>query len=123
MGKQLAELRGRLALRAYKTERGGELTKHDLRRCPETLARIIDQLYDVLPAYKEYSPSREKVIGATTVIQAMNAFGCLENIASSVCCMKRTLTMAAAHFLNGERLSWARNRFGKIVRAISRVPR
>ena len=83
VGKQFAELRERLALRAYKTERGAKFAKHGLCRRLETLARTIDQVYDLLPPSQEEIPSREKVIDATTAIQGfiMNAFGCLENIA------------------------------------------
>jgi hypothetical protein len=58
--KQFAELRERLALRAYKTERGAEFTKHGLCRRLEILARTIDQVYDLLPPSQDEIPSREK---------------------------------------------------------------
>ena len=81
--KQFAELREQLALRTYKTERGAEFAKHGLCRRLETLARAIDQVYDLLPPSQEDIPTSEKVIDATIAIQGftMNAFGCLENIA------------------------------------------
>jgi hypothetical protein len=80
---QFANLRERLVMRAYKTNKGAEFGKHGLARRLELLARTIDQAYELLPPEQEDIPARDKVIDAATAIQAfiMNAFGCLENIA------------------------------------------
>ena len=61
---QFTELRERLALRTYKTEKGAEFAKHGLCRRLETLARTIDQVYELLPPEQEEVPDREEAIQA-----------------------------------------------------------
>lgn len=80
---QCADLREKLVSRTYKTKRGAEFAKHGLSRRLQTMARAIDQVYELLPPEQEEIPELETVIDATIAIQGflMNAFGCLENIA------------------------------------------
>src|SRR5258706_10736381 len=81
--RQFADVRKRFVLRTYKTHRGAEFAKHGFCRRLETLARVIDQVYELLAPGQEDIPPRGNVVDATTAIQAFttNAFGCLDNIA------------------------------------------
>lgn len=83
VNKQCDDLRTKLTLRTYKSQRGAEYAKHGISRRLETLARTIDHVYELLPPEQENIPDRDNVLDATVSIQAftMNAFGCLENIA------------------------------------------
>ena len=80
---QFKDLREKLCLRTYKTNRGAEFAKHGFCRRLEALARTIEQVYDLLPPEQEQIPERTIVVDATIAIQAftMNAFGCLDNVA------------------------------------------
>ncbi|WP_027515680.1 hypothetical protein [Bradyrhizobium sp. WSM1417] len=77
------ELREKMCLRTYKTERGGEYAQQGFCRRLETLVRSINRVYERLPPDQEKIPEREVVVDAAIAIQAftMNAFGCLDNIA------------------------------------------
>jgi hypothetical protein len=77
------ELRDKMCMRAYKTERGAEYAKHGFCRRLETLVRSIDRVYELLPPDQDAIPERDVVVDAAIAIQAftMNAFGCLDNIA------------------------------------------
>lgn len=81
--RHFAELREKMCMRNYKTERGGEHAKHGFCRRLETLLRSIDRVYDLLPPDQAAIPERDVVVDASIAIQAftMNAFGCLDNIA------------------------------------------
>jgi hypothetical protein len=81
--RQFRELRDRIHLRTYKTNRGAEFAKHGLHRRLDTLVRAIDQVYELLPPEQEEIPDHDKVVQASMAIQSfvMNAFGCLDNIA------------------------------------------
>jgi hypothetical protein len=83
VSRQFTDLRDRFFLRTYATDRGAEFAKHGFCRRLDTLVRVIDQVYELLPPEQEDIPPRDDVIDATTAIQAftMNAFGCLDNIA------------------------------------------
>src|ERR1043166_783531 len=79
------QLREKMVLRTYKTERGAEYAKHGFCRRLETLVRSIDRVYDLLPPTQETIPERDVVVDAAIAIQAftIKAFGCLYNLAWS----------------------------------------
>jgi hypothetical protein len=81
--RHFADLREKMCMRTYKTERGAEYAKHGFCRRLETLVRSIDRVYELLPPDQEQIPERDVVVDAAIAIQAftMNAFGCLDNIA------------------------------------------
>jgi hypothetical protein len=81
--RQFNELRNKMLLRTYKTERGAEYAKHGFCRRLDTLVRSIDRVYELLPPDQEAIPERGVVVDAAIAIRAftMNAFGCLDNIA------------------------------------------
>jgi hypothetical protein len=81
--RQFRDLRDRLHTRTYKTNRGAEFAKHGLCRRLDTLVRVIDQVFNLLPPEQDEIPLRDKVLDASMAIHAfvMNAFGCLDNIA------------------------------------------
>ena len=81
--RHFAELRDKMCLRAYKTQRGAEYAKQGFCRRLETLVRSVDRVYELLPPDQEAIPESKVVVDAAIAIQAftMNAFGCLDNIA------------------------------------------
>jgi hypothetical protein len=81
--RQFAELRQRYIVRKYKSDRAREYAVHRFGRRLGTLARAIDQVYEVLPPEREDIPERNEVVVSTIAIQSfvLNAFGCLDNLA------------------------------------------
>jgi hypothetical protein len=75
--RQFRDLRDRLHTRTYKTNRGAEFAKHGLCRRLDTLVRVIDQVFNLLPPEQDEIPLRDKVLDASMAIHAfvMNAFG------------------------------------------------
>lgn len=80
MHRQFAELRDRFLGRKYQTERGHE---YGLSRRLDTMVRAVDVVFEKLPPELDEIPERDTVVDATLTIQAfaMNAFGCLDNLA------------------------------------------
>jgi hypothetical protein len=56
------ELRDKMFLRTYKTDRGAEYAKHGFCRRLETLVRSIDRVYDLLPPDQEAIPESDVVV-------------------------------------------------------------
>ena len=83
IGPKFSALQERIVVHGFRTEGAREHADHGLARRLGTMARCIEQTFELLPPDLATIPERSTTLDASINIQAfvMSAFGCCENMA------------------------------------------